>query len=91
MVREQNFIHLDDVDWNNSVSIELIGKDATYKLDILDVEWGTSSILIFYTNNPFGEISQNGYNDLPMLKPFSRRLLINLEDLDMKVNFNMKK
>lgn len=64
-------------------------------LTIIGTEWGKSNIsnsLIFFTNNPFGEISSsNGANTMPLIKQFSRRMLLTLEDLNMKVNFNMAK
>ena len=49
-------------------------------LTILSVEWGkVSNVLIFYTNNPFGEASNSVKNNMPVVGSFSsKRLLFNL-------------
>jgi hypothetical protein len=49
-------------------------------LTILSVDWSkVSNVLIFYTNNPFGEASNIGKNKMPFVGSFSsKRLLFNL-------------
>jgi hypothetical protein len=58
-------------------------------LTIFSAQWGkVSNNLIFYTNNPFGEASKSPKNKMPLVGSFSgRRLLFNLEDLNMQISF----
>lgn len=64
--------------WNQTTSIELVlRKGKKSALTILRVEWATTrplKMLIFYTDNPIGEISQesNGI-DMPMMGDFSQK------------------
>jgi hypothetical protein len=71
--------------WNSSVNIEyLIPPSTKNSLIILAVEWGRSiplNSLIFFTNNPFGELEDSILNNsMPLISNFTkRRFLLTLE------------
>lgn len=67
--------------WNQVTKIQLIlPPNNKTTLTIEKVEWGQKNLsnsLIFYTNNPLGEISSSQSKSLPIIK-FARRVLLTL-------------
>lgn len=82
-----------DQQWNSVTTIEVITPpNNKAKLTILAVDWGRTLPLItldFYTNNPFGSFSNN--NNMPFLNSHNKRVLFSLDELNMAVNFQMKR
>ncbi len=82
-----------DQQWSSVTSIEVITPpNNKAKLTILAVDWGRTIPLItldFYTNNPLSSFSNN--NNMPFYSFQNKRVLFSLDDLNMAVNFQMKR
>jgi hypothetical protein len=84
------FQQIDEEDWNQVVSIQIAAQSLPKtNLSIMGAQWGESSLAL-YTDNPIGQISSE--TAMPMLSFSSSRLLLaSLDQLNIQLNFNMKR